>query len=103
MHAKFDGTKSRNCPKFAQLRCGLEWVLDLWPVLPKCVTCHLLAPKCQFQQRLRGALVKLDHTFALQKVKAEATGAFHVSWLELTFMLHVAGPQYHVPLYRQMD
>ena len=57
-----------HCPRFSAARKGFAWVVDLWPILPTCLTHHLIAPECPLLKELRCRLHALPARFHFRQV-----------------------------------
>ena len=51
-----------NCRRYTAQHDACRWALDLWQILPTCLTHHLLSPTCPLHLELRRYLYGLSFT-----------------------------------------
>ena len=66
------------CPRFQAARSRASWVVDLWPVLPVCLTHHLLPPACPVLRALRSRLHGMHQSVHFQNVHCEVGQTQHL-------------------------
>ena len=68
----------RFCPAFAEARVPSQWALDLFDVLPLCLTHHLLVPTCPVLQQLRATLHALPGAPVFTRVTVQGDQVQHL-------------------------